>query len=115
MKKKIKIILAAFFLMTLCSCRHIIVKTTVWVLECEHGVLTVASENGTYDFLVTAQPDEGYCLEDLYVRGGYANGSLETIISTVGIEDNVFGINLYGRSFKNIAISGRFTKVEREK
>lgn len=114
MKNKIKVLLTAIFLITLCSCRNILVKTTVWVMECDHGSFTVTSENEDYEFVVTAKPDEGYCLEEknLYIRSLSDDRDLDCI-KYQKLKDDVYGIRR-NSDRETIVVSGIFTEVEDE-
>ncbi|MCQ2573273.1 MAG: hypothetical protein MJ182_05205 [Treponema sp.] len=84
-------------------------------MECEHGTITVTSGNGVYDYLITAKPDEGYCLEkdNLIVRK-MDNGRLHTTLWTYEVEDNIYGINP-SSSVSTIVVTGIFTEVENKK
>jgi len=113
MKNKIKILILSIFLISLCSCRSMFVKTTVWVMDCINGSLTVveSDEDDGYKFIITANPDDGYCLkkENLIVRA-LSGSEISTLLGTTEIEENKYGMYVSGA--EKIVVSAVFTKVE---
>ncbi len=112
----ISILLAGLATVILSSCSLMqSFNTEIYIYDCEHGRIEISliSENtDEIDFLVTAYPDEGYCLlaDSLYI---YDNPKEKKILPTSISEQN----NSYKFSAKhqsNITISALFTKITQE-
>ncbi len=112
----ISILLAGLATVILSSCSFMqSYNTEIYIYDCEHGRIEVSliSENtDEIDFLVTAYPDEGYCLLADFLHIYDNSKEKEILLTSISKQNNSYKFSANHQS--KITVTALFTKITQE-